>query len=636
MLRKLDSHARKPSRFNFFLELADGNLGRLKDYLSKDDTYNAFARLSARECQMAFQHWVAYGRTVSQDTQPKEQLTCPLLWCRHRFDSLESCLQHVSTCQWLPNAWYWCHQCRRAELFIPEEHSSTLPCLHSVQNKGSKLKRAVSFFKQMGRHGRSSQRHPDAATICRNQASSVATSFEERNDFEKQNTNGFCEDLSIPDSSLSFAGSIPSNIQGERKRTSSHVDRPTTLYDMEANALSPLRGSHDTGFNQQAMELATSDPVFNIAQLGDSVVSELPVSSREAESSTMARSHPPFQYGPFSLSMCFRETDGIVSPLSSNFGRDTVGSRLTDFTIPISPLDTFFPPQWPALNGCGNHLTIDSYPRNADARLPHLGSRGISNNESAAISLLAQVSMPEPSIPRAIGHPDRFTQTFSPERLVEDLHEVVCGLHSHWAEELPEYTAFNPRLCGLSPFEAALRALQQCFQGAPPVTFEGVLSIIQLSYACGYLLNEGSYTWLALFENVLEWQSYIQCEEHRALYIRIVHSLWGGVSAMEGPSCKVTCSKPGRVLALPPIPAQEMGRMEDNCHSLGENVEGLAPASTLAPRVLSNSGFQDDALSTIMEEGNVIRACCDYLDCALSSCIPAIEVFANQVVAHSH
>ena len=585
---------------------------------------------------MAFQHWVAYGRTVSQDTQPKEQLTCPLLWCRHRFGSLESCLQHVSTCQWLPNAWYWCHQCRRAELFIPEEHSSALPCLHSVQNKGSKLKRAVSFFKQMGRRSRSSQRHPDAAAICRNHASSVATSFQESNDFEKQYTSGVGEDSSIPGISLPVAGSVPPDVRREKNRTSSHVERPTTLYDMEANALSPLRGSHEVDVSQKAMELATGDPLFNIAQLGDNVVSELPVSSHEDESSTMARSHPPFQYGPFSLSMCFRKSEGIVSPLSSNFGHDTVGSRLTEFTVPISPLHTFFPPQWPAVHGCGNEVRVDSYPCNAMARLPQIDSRGNSSNQSAATSLLVQAPVAKPSISRAINHPDGCNQVFSVERLVEDLHEVVCGLHSHWAEELPEYTAFNLRFCGLSPFEAALRALQQCFQGTPPTTFEGVLSIMQLSYACAYLLNEGTFTWPALFENVLEWKKYIQCEEHRVLYIKIVHSLWGGISAVEGQLRKTACSKPGRVLALPPIPAQEIGGMEVNCHALRENVEGLQPCSTLATQVLSSSGFPEHALSTIMEGGSVMRACCDYLDCALSSYVPAIEVFANSVIVLSY
>ena len=501
-----------------------------------------------------------------------------------------------------------------------------------MQNKGSKLKRAVSFFKQMGRRGRSSQRHPDAAAICGNPASLVATSLEERKDFEKQCTNGVCGDSSTPDTRLFDAGSIASKFQGETDRTSSHVNRPPTLYDMEANALSPLRGNHDVDVGQQAMELATSDPVFNTAQLGDSVVSELPVTSLEDETYTMARSHPPFQYGPFSLSMCFRDTEAIVSPLSSNFGQGTVGSRLTDFTVPISPLDSFFPSQWPAFDRPGNDPRIDSYPCNVVARLPHMDYHQSSNSGLTANLLLAQASTSKPSIPRVIDHTGRRGPEISAERLVEDLHEVVCGLHSHWAEELPEYTAFNLRFCGLSPFEAALRALQQCFQGTPPTTFEGVLSTMQLSYACAYLLNEGAYTWLALFRNVLEWQIYIQCEEHRVLYIRTVHSLWGWLSATEEPSRKITCSKPGRVLALPPIPAQEMRGMEANCHPLGDNVEGLARYSTPPPQVLSGSGFPNDVLSTIMGEGSVMRACCDYLDGELS---PALLLSKSLLIKSS-
>ena len=217
---------------------------------------------------------------------------------------------------------------------------------------------------------------------------------------------------------------------------------------------------------------------------------------------------------------------------------------------------------------------------------------------------------------------DRRRQTF-PEKLVEELHELVCSLHSHWIDELPQYTRTKARFCGLNPFEAALRALQQCFQGAPPRTFEGVLSIMQLSYACAYLLDGAKYLWHTLFKNVLELQGLIQCDEHRVLYVSIVHSLWGRLAIL-GKSSQTTyySADEDKVLALPPVPLQDLEGMDIDHSSPLDVIQSPTTCLSHTSQMLSTSDFPDAALSSALKEGSVIRACCDYLDGALCSSFP--------------
>lgn len=44
-------------------------------------------------------------------------LRCPLIGCPISFESLGLCLQHLTTCAWLSNSWYWCPLCQRPERF---------------------------------------------------------------------------------------------------------------------------------------------------------------------------------------------------------------------------------------------------------------------------------------------------------------------------------------------------------------------------------------------------------------------------------------------------------------------------------------------------------------------------------------
>ena len=438
---------------------------------------------------MAFQNWVAYGRADSPDSR-----TCPLLWCRHNFENLESCLQHVSTCQWLSNAWYWCPRCRRAELFTPED-SIAQPSVQLIHRKDTKLRRAVSFFKHIARRSRSQERGTSSTVCPVNKQTSVAGPDPISGNREKEPTNEppFTRDLSL------FDEDFHSKARQESVPPSPRGSRPSTLYDMEANALSPLCGDYDGGNEEDAVELGTSDPLFNSAQLGDTDVSEMPDSYQDRKSSKFGiHPNPPSQYGPFSLSLY----EGVVSPISPTLGRqDTIDRGITSLTGPISPLGNSHESQWLASNECCNGLvaTMVDLPTSVtsiiEATNLELGvQQGLTLNRGTK-EKTSSTEVPSSNEDSATEN----SQTAFSERLVEDLDILVSGLtylpqrpklwkalgsdpslsgDFHTLTQSHAETSnqsINHNFCGLSSFEAGLRALQQCFQGAPPVTLEGRL-----------------------------------------------------------------------------------------------------------------------------------------------------------------
>ena len=599
---------------------------------------------------MAFQNWVAYGRTVSPNGRAREHLTCPLLWCRHNFENLESCLQHVSSCQWLPNAWYWCTQCQRAELFTAEESNPALPYPYSVRQKDSKLKRAVSFFKQIGRRSHSQQRELTSVNnpSC-NKAKLVSGPDKKSIAPQRQSTDTISDppsarDLNLFDEDFHFPRDRPKS-----DMTSQNASRPTTLYDMEANALSPLRGIYDAGDIQQAAELATSDPVFNSAQLGDTVIAELPGSYQDNRLSQIATQlPPPSQYGPFSLSLYFRETDGIVFPLSSNFnGQHRIDTRVVNMTSPISPVD---PPHDTPWNTSGeDYDDLESKADHGKVMASRLTGGDLEMEPGSASDLCVEQSYKEVATPlelpfKTLDKADTCIQAVCSEKLVEDLDALVCGLHNYWATFLPErslyslglksrrsssdlqtsiskveelrQTSYPNNLCGLSPFEAGLRTLQQCFQGTPPVTFEGVFSTVQLAYACAYLLNDAEYSWQVLFEDALQWQDLIQSEKDRALYANVVNSLWNPLPSLRQMSQDVEVSK-NKVLALPQFPDQDLETMDLDERAAIAATEGPVIQSSQSLEVGLNWNKPSSAWAVAMREGIIIRTCSRYLDSRL-------------------
>ncbi|KAL8775613.1 MAG: hypothetical protein Q9209_000109 [Squamulea sp. 1 TL-2023] len=96
----------------------------VKKYFKILQKTQSIADVSLEQLQLTFQLWVAYDLYGHRKEVFTGQLKCPLIGCSKNFESLGLCLQHLTNCKWLPNAWYWCPHCERPERFA--EPQSTL------------------------------------------------------------------------------------------------------------------------------------------------------------------------------------------------------------------------------------------------------------------------------------------------------------------------------------------------------------------------------------------------------------------------------------------------------------------------------------------------------------------------------
>ena len=470
---------------------------------------------------MAFQNWVAFDRISAPDVRAREHLTCPLLWCRHRFEDLASCLQHVSVCPWLPNAYYWCPQCRRVETFTPNDSASRLPNPTSVDRKNSKLRRAITFFKHFGRRASNHGHIPEACpTHPRDNVASNHESCDpcllEKPSLVSSHKLGITSEpqLSSTGSGLSTASSI-----GLFDFGFSADEQPNTLFDMEGNALSPFVGVDTRALDSDTPELASSDPLFNSSQLGDTSVFA-PYNESHIEAHDCNSQYVPSAYGPFSLSMCIGETQCPYDPMV--LGDESQASIEAEDWARADPV--------PALELCTTDSvqTCNLTTPQSDILAEFKSTECLKCSSEPSSSETAKAIAPRTAQAYQIGHRKLVV---SKEIQIRDLQELICGLHGHWLQEIrstPGFPFVRTTICGLTPFEAGIRSLQQCFRGTPPTTLEGVLSLMHFAFACAYALEydlQSSY-WRSLFIDALHWRSKIPVKEDRCMYVRIACLLW--------------------------------------------------------------------------------------------------------------
>lgn len=89
----------------------------MKKYIKLSGNPQSISSVTGEQRQLAFQLWVAYDLYGRCKEDSAGQLRCPLIGCSTSFESLGSCLQHLPTCAWLSNSWYWCPLCQRPERF---------------------------------------------------------------------------------------------------------------------------------------------------------------------------------------------------------------------------------------------------------------------------------------------------------------------------------------------------------------------------------------------------------------------------------------------------------------------------------------------------------------------------------------
>lgn len=554
---------------------------------------------------MAFQNWVAYGRTSSPAVRPKEHLTCPLLWCRHRFDSLASCLQHVSVCPWLSNGYYWCPRCQRAERFTPEDPASSGFSATATDKKLSKLKRAVTFFKHFGRKSpiQGHSLHSRASSPTRQISDGQGTS--RPSSTRKPSYAGATDSETTP-------GSIRTFHAQERRRSAilddfdfelASGERPDTLYDMEGNALSPFLDT--TVPKSDTPELASSDPLFISSQLSDTGV--LPYFD-DGFSSRLDRfsERLPTHYGPFAMSFYLDEAQCSLNP--GTFALEGPANEALE--------------HWE----CGPSVESSDVPM-ADA-IPASDLFSMQDGmccDSDEMAVLTHISeLPSPEVPESAVQipgqvvPRRNMDNNDEDGQIRDLRQLVCGLHDHWLQEMrstQELPYIKSTICGLNPFEAGIRSLQHCFLGSPPNSLEGVLSLMHFAFASASILHQDplAKSWHDLFDDVLEWQSKIEAREDRCLYVKIVSLLW---APHEGPPLSQG-SFPLQHRRDPTLSLENIAStLHDEANMVITDVsKGEDPFHDKPSQLAFPEPQPSDSQSFLLVQSSVVmKSCCQYLD----------------------
>lgn len=443
--------------------------------------------LSKGECQVAFQHWVAYVRGGDHgypyDITAKEHLRCPLLWCRESFDNLATTLQHVSECPWLSNAWYWCPYCCRPESFIFSEEPFINAREDKLRRKDSKLKRAMTFFKHLGHKSCSPHKHSGSAA----QGSESFDTWFDMWLAEQQQSE--LEDTSHK---VSTRGELADSGSGVRDRPSYSEDQAKKVYEMEGTPIDTPHGPHTLSrYTQEAN--STSRPC------------DLDVEPQHME--PHLRAELPSPVDPF-------------LGIGAQFGRGLyeVEPRRQTNEVPFRHQS--------AEPITSTYVELDS------TSLVHNGPEAVSSPEVAEHQWYQEnVTLPD-RVPQLTadyhGHlHDDATSMSSP---VNDLRETVRILNEEWLQRCQSTSDILLRASALSPqslFDMGAQTLRLIFQGVIPSTFDAVFALAHIACAAAYITHgdDRLHCWNEFLQNILDWQNLIRSKSDAQLFVQLVNLL---------------------------------------------------------------------------------------------------------------
>ncbi len=430
---------------------------------------------------MAFQNWVAYERPQSPDVSAREYLMCPLLWCRGNFENLASTLQHVAECPYLSDGWYWCPHCCRPEQFMDPGRSCAESRRRTPQRKGSKLKRAVEFFKHLG-----SKTCPKS---CR-----PAKRFRFSNDsyeYQSKHTNEQCETPELADTSPGPA-ELPSDSRDDYKFWSDSVPEEGQTYEMEqpppynAMDIGVKSNKHMFGWQRETQLGSVSSEIYDglrhVGTLSHSVDAEF----RECGENKM-----------------------LVSPRSD-------------------AQDSFYPVDIPDVTP--RNLSEEGNPTRAPLEtIPWLESVHSDCRQAPDFDDLVAASTFSPDS-RGIG--SRFARKLtSAQAQIEELRDLVHVIKFEWIKRLDSATDLKVPYSDdyiRSLFETGIRVLQRCYQNILPKNFKEVFALMHIACGVFYMRhgNDSCHVWDGLFQDFLRWQ-YAMCDERDIhLLIAVTKQLW--------------------------------------------------------------------------------------------------------------
>lgn len=489
---------------------------------------------------------------------------CPMLWCRDTFEDQLETMNHVPTCCWLSDTWYWCPSCSRPETFMDcGGTGGQVP----LQRKESRLKRAMTFFKHFGRRtsikGKIAWPNPPARACELADTSRYA--FQDVKAMDHKDPKEMDCVARVYEMARRNSRHLPS--WPELSSRLSHVvqhemSQPDEKHTFDASPpWAELTGSQPTIAVQPLHEMY--DPSIPIAELpsrlSHNVQHELPqpedkqafaISPRSAELPThhshtvqgdiFRAKHGLAGHTAEHVSDEFLDIDGwghtvpsdhdtslswLVSPRASivssfsegrTFSSPKLSPQSSRPTIPAlsRPEPICYLPQdrlrlWTAMVTSVPHMNTETGPSRADDKSSEYDPPSYANR------------------------PETFSwdgESTRMQPLIEELRELVFIVNTEWLQRLAPYEDLCV-LCSSSSvrnlFELGMKALKQCFDGSIVTTFTDVFALMHVACASAYMLHRDneSYCWDKFLNDMLAWQYAIVEESERLVFVGVMDRL---------------------------------------------------------------------------------------------------------------
>lgn len=482
---------------------------------------------------MAFLNWVAYVKELSPDVQ-KDHLKCPMSNCRRDgFHDMMSFLSHVSTCDRLSEADYWCPYCCRQEHFGVSELE--LGSFTTGQpSKESKMKKACDFFKRFGRIGRRSPIFEDASYPSNGtrRELEVTTSYPIKHILYTIDEK--------PEMEVDIIFSRPKELDGtspgtRNKRTHS-LTSPSRSRKSSLHTL-----THELRVSTQTLgpfEMSTSDPDYDRVELPSPDRYRLSIDCSQLNG--LIVSHPAAPVPSESVP----QDASLISPISPAFTQPAgqiSPTSVSPITLPVYKVNS--PSHACQVGICAAIPELDSvHAAEIDAlnfRPRAICWRGFSSlrvENSNKIAAQARVNMYEQGASSTLAY-------------VEALRQLLYVLKDFWQGHLKDWPDLCCRPAGLevgSSLDDGLRGLKECLSGRLPTTLRDVLSLIYLGYTCAYMCHsdDASYAWDVFYQNVLQWGDAIADQQDRCRFFRIAELLWSIPQASHQPTAIMLLAEP--------------------------------------------------------------------------------------------
>ena len=504
-------------------------------------------KLSTPERQLAFKNWVAYIRTNSSDVPQETRFMCPLRDCDESYTDLEPMLGHVAVCPKLDAAEYMCPHCSKYETYDTTRHANQQGPLRRT---GSKLKRAVIFFRHLGLKGcpwtchhepflpKSNGTDKTTSELAKNSASVMSLELDSNPCFE------LASELELP--------------AGDVFLSKSFLDR-----GVEA----PYGRSTACNAQQSYVFSSYTKHIYG------------PDDYNHVTTSAWGCNNPA---GPSHSASSSPDGWAIDSPLPQ--GSSQLPSQANKALVGLAELEDPSTEQnlSSAYVGGLQELPADQVPQNATLTAADAGQTRHAVH-AGRLQVLAKV---------------------------EELYHLFEIVHSEWTRRLSLNPELRQNLSHIPVdilFQMGLQALKEVLESKTPKTFETTFALMQVATACAFLkYGEGHMpSWYVLLQECMEWRHAVSDSDERSLFtrsmIRVMDaSQHTGSIAPHQQSPSILCHS-----------AHPLSRPVPHQHVAGSRTTSGKATWSSQPH---NESSDSESLLRRLNRGWLIAACKDFLD----------------------